>query len=71
VDNPGTETVRDIAFPRTAAYRAEQVEIAYRTRFIQESDTPELRTRVRDMIVEVSRAMEGAGYLQDVDSFLD
>lgn len=66
-----TETVRDIAFPRTAAYRAEQVEIAYRTRFVQESDTPELRNRVRDMVVEVSRAMEAAGYLQDVDAFLD
>ncbi len=66
-----TETVRDIAFPRTAAFRAEQVEIAFRGRFVQESDTPEVRTRVRDMIVEVTRAMEDQGYLQDVDSFLD
>jgi len=66
-----TETVRDIAFPRTAAFRAEQVEIAFRTRFVQEVDTLEVRTRVRDMIVEISRAMESLNYLQDVDSFLD
>lgn len=66
-----TEAVRDIAYPRTAAYRAEQVEIAYRTRFRQEVDTQELRDRVRDMIIEVSRAMEDLKYLQDVDTFLD
>lgn len=71
INGAPTETVRDIAFPRTAAYRAEQVEIAFRSRFIQENDTPEVRNRVRDMIVEVSRAMEAQNYLQDVDSFLD
>ncbi|MEO7735522.1 MAG: hypothetical protein ABIY55_31500, partial [Kofleriaceae bacterium] len=51
LNNAPTETVRDIAFPRTAAFRAEQVEIAFRGRFVQENDTPEVRTRVRDMIV--------------------
>lgn len=71
INGAPTETVRDIAFPRTAAYRAEQVEIAFRTRFVQESDTQEVRNRVRDMIVEISRAMESLNYLQDVDSFLD
>lgn len=66
-----TETVRDIAFPRTAAYRAEQVEIRFRSDFKQANDTLETRTAVRDMIVQVSRNMEALGYLQDVDSFLD
>lgn len=66
-----TETVRDIAFPRTAAFRAEQVEIKFKAGFRQENDTAEVRARVRDMIIENDRAMESLGYLQDVDTFLD
>lgn len=66
-----TETVRDIAFSRTAAFRAEQVEIQFRAGFAQQNDTPEVRTRVRDMIVGIDRAMEALGYLQDVDTLID
>lgn len=66
-----TETVRDIAYPRTAAFRAEQVELKFKSGFKQETDTPEVRQRVRDMIVENDRAMEALGYIQDVDTFLD
>lgn len=66
-----TETVRDIAFPRTSAFRQEQIEIKFNAGFRQENDTPEVRARVRDMIIENDRAMEALGYLQDVDTFLD
>lgn len=65
------EATRDIAFPRTAAFRAEQVELAYRARFRQESDSADLRRRVLDMIIEISRVMEAQGILIDVDSFLE
>ena len=63
--------MRDIAFPRTSAFRQEQIEIKFKAGFSQENDTPEVRARVRDMIIENDRAMEALGYLQDVDTFLD
>jgi phage tail sheath gpL-like len=66
-----TETVRDIAFPRTAAYHAEQIEIGWRAGFKQESDTDDVLKRQRNMIIGIDRAMEALGYLRDVDSFLD
>jgi phage tail sheath gpL-like len=66
-----TEAVRSIAFPRTTAFRAEQIEIAFGSRFPQSNDTADTPNRVRDMIIEISREMERLGYLRDVDSFLD
>jgi phage tail sheath gpL-like len=66
-----SETVRDIAYPRTAAYRAEQGEIAFRTQFKQEVLSNDVLPRVRDMQVGIDRQMEERNYLRDVDSFLD
>lgn len=65
------EPLRDIQFPRTAAFRAEQIDIAYRTGFIQETLDAEVKGRIRDMIIGVDRAMEALRYLRDVDTFLD
>lgn len=66
-----TETVRDIQFPRTAAYHAEQIEFGWKAGFKQENDTDDVLRRQRNMIVGIDRAMEALGYLRDVDSFLD
>lgn len=66
-----TEAVRDLAYPRTTAYRAEQLRIGFKQRFPQANDTPETLTRVRDMTIEISRAMEALGYIRDVDALLD
>lgn len=65
------EPLRDLAYPRTAAFRAEQLDIGFRTGFIQESLTPEVLQRVRDMIIAKDRAMEAAGYLTGVDDLID
>jgi phage tail sheath gpL-like len=65
------EAHRDIAYSRTMAYLAEQVSIAFRTRFFGANDSPEMRIRVRDMLVEVARAAEAQGYIQQVDALLD
>jgi phage tail sheath gpL-like len=65
------EAHRDIAYSRTMAYLAEQVSIAFRTRFAGANDSPEVRIRVRDMLVEVARAAEAQGYIQEVDALLD
>ncbi|MBA2718931.1 MAG: hypothetical protein H0U52_06790 [Chloroflexi bacterium] len=69
------EPLRDIAYPRTAAYMAEQIDIGYLTGFRQEvlDDDPEgdIRARVRDMVIEKHRAAQKASIIRDVDSFLD
>lgn len=71
------EALRDIAYPRTSAYVAEQVDIGWLTGFRQEVDYEDpdggdtLRARVRDMVVRVHRACERARYLREVDRFLE
>lgn len=64
------EPLRDIAFPRTAAYHAEQIEIGWKQGFKQETDTDDVLKRQRNMIVGIDRAMEKLGYIRDVDLFL-
>jgi phage tail sheath gpL-like len=67
----------DLAFSRTLAYRATQYDVQYRQRFQQEVidgdlDDPEatLLARVRDMCVEIDRAMGDAKYLRDVEDLI-
>jgi phage tail sheath gpL-like len=71
VNGASSETYRDIAYPRTQAYRAEQVSIAYRQRFPRPVFTPQLLDDVRDMIIGVERQMETANMLVNVDALLD
>jgi len=69
------EPLRDLQYPRTAAYVAEQISIGFATGFVQEvmDDDPDndIRARVRDMVIEKHRAMASDHILRDVDSFLD
>jgi phage tail sheath gpL-like len=69
------EALRDIAYPRTSAYIAEQVDAGWLTGFKQQTyDADEetgTRPRVRDMVIEKHRAAEAEGYLKNVDSFLE
>lgn len=64
------EPVRDIAYPRTAAYLAKQVEINFASKFKQATADNDFLLRVRDMVIGVQRAMETLRYLRDVDTFL-
>lgn len=66
------EALRDLAFPRTAAFLARQVDIGYRTRFKQEvlDGGGDLLQRIRDMVIEVNRAAEAQRIVRDVDTFL-
>ncbi len=70
------EPLRDVQYPRTAAYMAEQIDIGYILGFKQEvlfddeeGDDP--LERIRDMVVEKHRAAAAARYIRDVDDFLD
>ncbi len=65
------EPLRDLAYSRTAAYRAEQLDIGFRTGFVQQTLDAEVLQRVRDMIIGKDRAMEELGYLTGVDDLLD
>lgn len=69
------EPLRDLQYPRTAGYVAEQVAIGFLTGFVQEvmDDDPDndIRARVRDMVIEKHRAMQKDRILRDVDDFLD
>lgn len=69
------EPLRDLQYPRTSAYIAEQVSIGFLTGFVQEvlDDDPEadIRARVRDMVIGVHRAAQRDRILRDVDDFLD
>lgn len=71
LDGVPTETVRDIAYPRTAAYRAELHEVNFRLRFKQEVMSNDILPRVRAMQLELDRAMEDQKILRDVETFLD
>jgi phage tail sheath gpL-like len=69
------EPLRDIAYSRTAAYMAEQINAGFEAGFRQEvlDDDPDadIRARVRDMVIEKHRAAQTSRILRDVDSFLD
>lgn len=64
------EPLRDIAYPRTAAYRARQYEFNYDAKFGQAIDTDDFKKQVRNMAIGVDRALEAAGILRDVNTFL-
>lgn len=64
------EPLRDLAYPRTAMFLAEQIAIAFQSGFVQQVMTDDVLTRVRDMVVEKQRACEALGYIRDVDSFV-
>jgi phage tail sheath gpL-like len=66
-----TETVRDIAYPRTAAYRAEMHENGFRAGFANEVMDNDILPRIRSMQIAADRLMESAKILKDVDTFLD
>lgn len=64
------EPLRDMAYPRTSSWLAEQ--IAFAIASIQQAvETDDVLTDARDIIVEVDRAAERLGYIRDVDTFLD
>ena len=67
------EALGDLAFSRTAAFLARQIDAAYSTRFQQETldGRGDVLARIRDMVIEIHRAAETAGYIRDVDSFID
>lgn len=64
------EGTRDLAYPRTAAALARQVTLGY-AGFRQENMGASFMQDVRDMIVSRHRAAEAAGWLRDVDTFLE
>jgi phage tail sheath gpL-like len=68
------EPLRDIAYPRTAAYMAEQIDIGFagfRQEVLDDDPDADIRQRVRDMVIEKHRAAQTSRILRDVDSFLD
>lgn len=65
------EPLRDAAYPRTAAYRAKQISIGFRTRFKQQNKTDDVLKRVRAMVIGIDRTLEELGILRDVESFVD
>ena len=66
------EPLRDLQYPRTAAFMAKQEDIAYATRFQQETidGDGELLKRVRDMVIELHRSAELNKILRNVDDYL-
>lgn len=62
--------LRDLAVSRTLAYRATQYDVAYRSRFRQEVQTPDLIARVRDMLVGIDRELGRLSYLRDVETYV-
>lgn len=64
------EGTRDLAYSRTAAALARQVTIGYGG-FKQENMSAAFLQDVRDMIVAKHRAAETAGWIREVDSFLE
>lgn len=68
-----TEVLRDISYPRTAAYRAELHETNFRQQFKQENVTDETLPRVRDMQIGIDRSLasQNPPILRDVEAHLD
>jgi hypothetical protein len=68
-----TEVLRDIGYPRTAAYRAELHEVNFKQQFNQEDVTDETLPRVRAMQIGIDRALASANppILRDVESKID
>jgi phage tail sheath gpL-like len=72
LDGVNTEVLRDISYPRTAAYRAELHETNFRQQFKQENVTDETLPRVRDMQIGIDRSLasQSPPILRDVESRL-
>lgn len=64
------EALRDIAYPRTAAYLAEQIDDAFLVAFQQATETDDRLDQARDVVIGVQRAAEAAGYIKNVDNHL-
>lgn len=64
------EPLRDIAYPRTAAYLAEEVADAWLVAFPQQTETDDTLKRARNVVIRVQRAAEAAGYIKHVDDHL-
>lgn len=73
LDGVNTEVLRDIGYPRTAAYRAELHELNFRQQFKQEDVTDETLPRVRAMQIGIDRALASANppILRNVESRID
>lgn len=73
LDGVNTEVLRDISYPRTAAYRAELHETNFRQQFKQENVTDDTLPRVRDMQIGIDRALAAANppILRSVEERLD
>lgn len=68
------EALRDIAYPRTSFWLAEQIDAGFLAGFRQEVLTAgdnDILLRIRDMVIEKHRAAEKLGVLRDVDDFID
>lgn len=69
--NDPSEKYRDIAYPRTQAYRFEQIAAAYGTRFPHPNNSATLTEDVRNMIVGIDRDLEERGILFGVNQLID
>lgn len=65
------EPLRDLAYPRTAAYLAEEIADAWDVAFRQSTETDDVLKSARNVVIEVQRAAEAAGYIKNVDDHLD
>lgn len=64
------EPLRDLAYPRTAAYLAEEVDDAFSAGFKQQVETDAVLKAARSVIIDVQRAAEDLGYIKNVDDHL-
>lgn len=71
LDGVPSEALRDIAYSRTAAYRAELHANNFRAMFKQEVITDEVKARIRTMQIGIDRGLEAQNILRDVETFLD
>lgn len=70
------EPLREAAYPRTAAYVAEQIDIGFiaggfhQDVLYDDPDGDSVLDRIRDMVIEKHRAMEKQRILRDVDDYV-
>jgi phage tail sheath gpL-like len=65
------EPLRDPAYSRTASFRAEQINFNFKTRFKQQTNTNDLKKRVRAMVIGLDRQLEDDGILRNVEDYID
>ncbi len=70
VNSAPFEPTRDMGNPRTSAELAEQIAIAVATGVPQQTMTATVIADVRDIVVQIDRLFETAGYIENVDTFL-